>query len=201
MVDRQAWDGVGPYRAETLADTDVGGTSPRHRGAGEARPNGGGYAERPPRHLQPDWHPRPQEPPPYDPGVDPRVDPRFDPRHDGWQVPRRQPRHDARWDTRLDGGERAAFRLQDGAFVPDRQRIPPDRPSSPRRTRTRRLDASRWHWLLLLPIVVPLFPPLYNRVEPTLGGVPFFYWGQLSFALLASAVVTIVHLATKPKGR
>ena len=34
-------------------------------------------------------------------------------------------------------------------------------------------------------------------LEPTLGGVPFYYWGQLAFAFLASAVVTVVHLATK----
>lgn len=62
-----------------------------------------------------------------------------------------------------------------------------------------RLDASRWHWLLFIPVIVPLAVPLYNRIEPTLGGVPFYYWGQLSFALLASAVVTIVHLATKDR--
>jgi hypothetical protein len=81
------------------------------------------------------------------------------------------------------------------------QRTGPDRTTPPGPARPGRLDRSRWHWLLFLPIVVPLLPPLYNRVEPTLGGVPFFYWGQLSFALLASAVVAIVHVATKPKDR
>jgi hypothetical protein len=173
MVDRQGWDRVRPYRAETLADADVGGTHPRHRGVGEAPAGGTGYAARPPRHLQPDWYPQPHEPPYPDP----------------------------RWGTRPGSDERAAFRPYDGAIVGEQRRIPPDRPGPPRRAPQRRLDASRWHWLLLLPIVVPLFPPLYNRVEPTLGGVPFFYWGQLSFALLASAVVAIVHLATKPKDR
>lgn len=62
-----------------------------------------------------------------------------------------------------------------------------------------RLDASPWHWLLFIPVIVPLVPVLYNRVEPTLGGVPFFYWGQLAFALLSTTVVTIVHLATKAR--
>jgi hypothetical protein len=75
---------------------------------------------------------------------------------------------------------------------------PGERPRDQRRSR-RRLDASPWHWLLLVPIAIPLMPFLYNREEPMLGGVPFFYWGQLSFALIASAVVTIVHLATKAR--
>ena len=63
----------------------------------------------------------------------------------------------------------------------------------------RRLDASPWHWLLFVPVIVPLVPGLYNRMEPTLGGVPFYYWGQLAFALLASGVLTLVHLATKSR--
>jgi hypothetical protein len=75
----------------------------------------------------------------------------------------------------------------------------PSARSSRRPIRARRLDASPWHWLLFLPIVVALWTPLYNRVEPTLGGVPFFYWGQLAFAILATVVVTIVHLATKDR--
>jgi hypothetical protein len=73
-------------------------------------------------------------------------------------------------------------------------RRPPDQPA-PRRTR--REDASPWHWLLLVPIVVPLMPGLYNRIEPTLLGVPFFYWGQLGFAFLASAVIAFVHMKVR----
>lgn len=58
-------------------------------------------------------------------------------------------------------------------------------------------DTSAWHWLLMVPIVLPLWIPFYNRVDPRLSGVPFFYWGQLAFALLSAAVVGIVHLTTK----
>jgi hypothetical protein len=65
------------------------------------------------------------------------------------------------------------------------------------RTRRRRLDASRWHWLLFIPIVVPLLTPLYNRIHPELFGLPFYYWSQLSFALLSTVVIAIVHVATK----
>lgn len=63
--------------------------------------------------------------------------------------------------------------------------------------RQRRADASRWHWLLLLPIVAPLLTPLYNRIEPQLFGLPFFYWCQLAFAGFATVVLTVVQLARK----
>jgi hypothetical protein len=43
-------------------------------------------------------------------------------------------------------------------------------------------------------------PGLYNRIEPTLLGLPFFYWSQLSFAFLASAVITFVHRRTRETG-
>ena len=32
---------------------------------------------------------------------------------------------------------------------------------------------------LIVPCLLLLVPPLYNRVEPTLIGMPFFYWFQL----------------------
>jgi hypothetical protein len=63
----------------------------------------------------------------------------------------------------------------------------------------RRPDASPWHWLLLIPVIVPLVVPIYNRVEPQLLGLPFFYWCQLAFAGLSAVVVAIVYLATKDR--
>lgn len=69
------------------------------------------------------------------------------------------------------------------------------------RVKPRRADASRWHWLLLVAVIVPLATPLYNRIEPKLFGLPFFYWGQLSFAFLSTLVILIVHLATKGRRR
>ena len=35
------------------------------------------------------------------------------------------------------------------------------------------------HLLLWIPCVIALWAPLYNMTEPTLFGVPFFYWFQL----------------------
>jgi hypothetical protein len=64
---------------------------------------------------------------------------------------------------------------------------------------TRRRTRSGWNWLLVLPIVLPLLTPLYNRIGPELWGIPFFYWYQVGCALMATVVMTTVYLATKER--
>jgi hypothetical protein len=128
------------------------------------------------------------------PGSGPRHSPLAD--HAQWHTapPAAAPQHNPPPVTTPRHGEprghHTAGRHSTGEWRTVGDRRPPQRPA---RTRGRRLDASRWHWLLLIPIVVPLMPVLYNRVEPTLLGLPFFYWGQLSFAFLASLVIAVVH--------
>ena len=61
----------------------------------------------------------------------------------------------------------------------------------------RRSDRSPWNWLLLVPIVVPLIVPLYNRVEPRLLGWPVFYWLQLVFVVLGVATTSLVYRMTR----
>ena len=39
---------------------------------------------------------------------------------------------------------------------------------------------SWWYLLFVVVIVVSLWPPLYNRLEPSWFGMPFFYWFQLA---------------------
>src|SRR5215813_8495171 len=72
------------------------------------------------------------------------------------------------------------------------------RPAGPVRpvVRIRPADASAWHWLLLIPVILPLLTPLYNRIDPTLLGFPFFYWFQLALAGLSSIMIALVNLAT-----
>jgi Protein of unknown function (DUF3311) len=41
---------------------------------------------------------------------------------------------------------------------------------------------SWWYLLLLVQFVAVLWPPFYNRVEPSLVGLPFFYWYQLRWS-------------------
>ena len=48
--------------------------------------------------------------------------------------------------------------------------------------------------LLLIPFAAMLWVPSYNRIEPELAGVPFFYWYQLAWILIAAALVLVVYL-------
>jgi hypothetical protein len=49
----------------------------------------------------------------------------------------------------------------------------------------------RWYYLLLLAPLVLLWVPFYNRLEPSLCGVPFFYWYQLVW-IVVTAVLTFI---------
>ena len=44
-----------------------------------------------------------------------------------------------------------------------------------------------------------LWVPLYNRVEPTFIGMPFFYWFQLLLVLVGAALTAIIYFATEKK--
>jgi Protein of unknown function (DUF3311) len=52
-------------------------------------------------------------------------------------------------------------------------------------------------WLLALPMIPPLLVPLYNRMDPKLFGLPFFYWFQLACVLFTIFMVTLVYQLTK----
>jgi hypothetical protein len=52
------------------------------------------------------------------------------------------------------------------------------------------------HWarlLLLLPFLAVVWVPSYNRVEPALAGIPFFYWYQVLWILITGVLVYIVY--------
>src|SRR4029077_9905412 len=40
--------------------------------------------------------------------------------------------------------------------------------------------------LLLLPYIAMMWVPSYNRIEPEIAGVPFFYWYQLVWIVLGA---------------
>jgi hypothetical protein len=96
---------------------------------------------------------------------------------------------------------------------------PPDRSSSPWTTdpgrarpqtppsrigrwadRRTLMASRRWHWLLLVPVVVPLLVFLYNGKDPYLFGFPRFYWLQLAFILLGVGTTSLVYQMTKKRG-
>jgi hypothetical protein len=56
---------------------------------------------------------------------------------------------------------------------------------------------SSWQLLLVLPFVGELWVPFYDRIEPKLGGVPFFYWYQFLWILVGAGLTAIVYFATE----
>jgi len=61
----------------------------------------------------------------------------------------------------------------------------------------RKIEASWWYLLFLVQVAVILWPPLYNKVEPTLLGLPFFYWFQLLWVIVSAVFTGVVYWATR----
>lgn len=55
---------------------------------------------------------------------------------------------------------------------------------------------SWWYLLLLIQFIAVLWPPFYNKAEPALIGMPFFYWYQLLWIIIGAILTAIVHFAT-----
>ena len=58
---------------------------------------------------------------------------------------------------------------------------------------------SKWHWLLIVPVVVPLVTAFYNGRDPYFLGFPRFYWLQLAFIILGVGTTTLVYQMTKTR--
>jgi uncharacterized protein DUF3311 len=54
-----------------------------------------------------------------------------------------------------------------------------------------------WYWLLLIPLLGLLIPPLYNQSDPELIGLPFFYWYQLAWVPVSVAITALVYRKTR----
>jgi Protein of unknown function (DUF3311) len=57
--------------------------------------------------------------------------------------------------------------------------------------------AHRWYWLLLIPFLALLYPPLYSHLHPSLFGIPFFYWYQVVWLVITAAITTLVFRRTR----
>ena len=57
-------------------------------------------------------------------------------------------------------------------------------------------DRSPVNWLLLVPILLVIWPPLFNKISPTLFGIPFFYWYQLAVIPISVICTVLVYRAT-----
>jgi hypothetical protein len=61
--------------------------------------------------------------------------------------------------------------------------------------------ARRIQWLVVLLLALPYvglcFPQIYARATPALLGFPFFYWYQLAWVVLTSALLYAVYRLNK----
>jgi hypothetical protein len=57
--------------------------------------------------------------------------------------------------------------------------------------------ASWWYLLFVVQFAVILWPPLYNKAEPAVLGVPFFYWFQLAWVVVSAVITAVVYFATR----
>ena len=55
--------------------------------------------------------------------------------------------------------------------------------------------------VLIPPVVVPLWVPLYDRTDPTLWGFPFFYWFQFLLILCSSVLTVLAYLLSRVADR
>ncbi|QDZ14425.1 DUF3311 domain-containing protein [Humibacter ginsenosidimutans] len=55
--------------------------------------------------------------------------------------------------------------------------------------------------LIAIAIIMPLIVPLYAFAEPTLWGMPFFYWYQLLWVFIASGLLGIAYLIMRKEDR
>lgn len=44
------------------------------------------------------------------------------------------------------------------------------------------------YWLLWLPFIAVVAPSFYNFWEPTIAGIPFFYWYQFLWVFLTAGL-------------
>ncbi|HZB30735.1 MAG TPA: DUF3311 domain-containing protein [Streptosporangiaceae bacterium] len=77
------------------------------------------------------------------------------------------------------------------------QNSTPTPPGGSTKERGDRSDRSYWNWLLAVAVIVPLLTFVYNRTEPRLAGIPFFYWMQLAYIALGVVATVIVYQMTK----
>jgi hypothetical protein len=62
---------------------------------------------------------------------------------------------------------------------------------------TRHEGQRGWYWLLLLPLIGTLIPPIYNSDSPRVIGIPFFYWYQMVWIAVSVLCTVVVYRKTR----
>ena len=75
---------------------------------------------------------------------------------------------------------------------------------SPSPVRARRSSTGLWVLIIVLlipPVVLPLWVPLYDKTDPTLWGFPFFFWFQFALILVSAVMTVLVYLLSQVADR
>lgn len=64
----------------------------------------------------------------------------------------------------------------------------------------RKLGPMQW-LLLAIPCIAVLVVPWFNRLHPSLFGIPFFYWWQMAWVPLSGVAIAIVFRSIAPAGK
>ena len=51
--------------------------------------------------------------------------------------------------------------------------------------------------LLVIPLIGTLIPPIYNTKDPTLIGIPFFYWYLLAWVPISVACTAVFYRVSR----
>jgi FtsH-binding integral membrane protein len=55
-----------------------------------------------------------------------------------------------------------------------------------------------WLVLLIAPFVGVLWVPFFNRIQPQLWGIPFFFWYQFLWVFISAVVTAFVYFKVAP---
>jgi len=55
-----------------------------------------------------------------------------------------------------------------------------------------------WWYLLFIPqFIAVLWPPFFNKAEPLWWGIPYFYWYQMLWVIIAAVCNAVVYFVTE----
>ncbi len=52
-----------------------------------------------------------------------------------------------------------------------------------------------WGSLVALACLIALIVPIYNQIEPSIAGIPFFYWFQFIWIIVTAVITALAYKA------
>jgi hypothetical protein len=56
---------------------------------------------------------------------------------------------------------------------------------------------SAWYLLFIFELGLVIWPPFFNQLDPTLWGMPFFYWYQLACVPIGAVITAFVYVRVR----